>query len=318
MSNNSIYEARLLWALIVGTIAGYILTEILSYRAARPMEQPSLAEQLKKEVRVLCWVMTHPGNHKLRALHVKRTWGKRCNILLFMSSQLDDELPTVKLNLTEGRNYLWMKTKSAFKYVYNNYYNDSDWFFKADDDTFAVIENMRYMLYRYNSETPVYFGCKFKKYFKQGFMSGGAGYILSREALRRFVVEGLSNPKICKSGPDGAEDLMIGLCMQNLNVTAGDSRDANGHGRMYPLYPAFHLHPPDNKTFWYWNYAFYNTTDCFSCVANTAISFHYVKPNEMYQYDYFIYTLKAYGLIHNQELKLPTKLAAGEYNPEGI
>ncbi|TDG38231.1 hypothetical protein AWZ03_015347, partial [Drosophila navojoa] len=121
--------------------------------------QPSLAEQLKKEERVLCWVNTYPDNHRLRSLHVKRTWGKRCNILLFMSSQWDDELPTVKLNLTEARKCLWMKTKEAFKYVCNNYYNDSNWFFKA------VIENMRYRLYRCDSETLVYFGCKFNKYF---------------------------------------------------------------------------------------------------------------------------------------------------------
>ncbi|XP_023167559.2 glycoprotein-N-acetylgalactosamine 3-beta-galactosyltransferase 1-like [Drosophila hydei] len=276
-------------------------------------DNTSLSDQLKREVRVLCWVMTNPSNHKKKARHVKRTWGKRCNILLFMSSAADEELPTVKLDVEEGRPNLWRKVKEAFKYVYKHHYNDADWFYKADDDTYAVIENLRYMLYPYSPETPVHFGFKFKTFVKQGYMSGGAGYVLSKEALRRFVVDGIPDPKMCLPGTVINEDIEIGKCMENLNVTAGDSRDVNGRGRMFPFAPEQMLIPNKDPNFWYWNYLYYKTDDGLDCCSDNAISFHYVPPSLMYVLDYLIYHLNPFGVIRAQ--RLPAKLKVGEFLP---
>ena len=51
------------------------------------MNELMYAEVLAKKVRVLCWIMTSPENFQKKAKHVKATWGKRCNILLFMSTE---------------------------------------------------------------------------------------------------------------------------------------------------------------------------------------------------------------------------------------
>ena len=112
--------------------------------------EEKLAAELAQKVKVLCWVLTLPTNHQvkvtelsiidskwpkftnfdtkkshgLQARHVKATWGSRCNKLLFMSSEADPDLPAVKLNVSEGRDNLWDKTRNAFQYVYNKHYQD--------------------------------------------------------------------------------------------------------------------------------------------------------------------------------------------------
>lgn len=49
--------------------------------------ETSIDKRLAQEVRVLCWIMTDPVNHQRKAKHVRDTWGKRCNILLFMTTK---------------------------------------------------------------------------------------------------------------------------------------------------------------------------------------------------------------------------------------
>lgn len=95
----------------------------------------SMAQGLATDVRVLCWVLTMPENHKKKAIHVKNTWGKRCNKLLFMSTTDDSELNTISLPVEEKRTSLWDKTRFALQYIYNYHFDDADWFLKADDDS---------------------------------------------------------------------------------------------------------------------------------------------------------------------------------------
>jgi len=109
-------------------------------------EKATLAAALRQQVRVLCWVMTSPETVSSKAQHVKATWGSRCNVLLFMSSEHDRQLPAVGLNVSEGHDNLWGKTRAAFAYIYNHYRDDADWFFKADDDTYVIVENLRLLL----------------------------------------------------------------------------------------------------------------------------------------------------------------------------
>lgn len=109
-------------------------------------EQNTVASKLRQQVRVLCWVMTSPWTINSKARHIKATWGRRCNTLLFMSSAPDASLPAIDLNVSEGRDNLWGKTREAFQVVYDKYRDTADWFLKADDDTYVIVENLRLLL----------------------------------------------------------------------------------------------------------------------------------------------------------------------------
>lgn len=181
----------------------------------------------EKKSRILCWVMTSPDSFYKKAKHVKATWGRFCDILLFMSSQSEDTLPVIGLPVFEGYTNLWGKTKAAFYYVYKHYFDKADWFLKADDDTFVVVGNLRRLLDKHSPDSPIYFGRRFKPYVEQGYMSGGAGYVLSHEALKLFIEKGMKAffTEMCYLGMFGAEDINIGECLSYSGVKAGDSRD---------------------------------------------------------------------------------------------
>lgn len=196
----------------------------------------SVSDQLFQDVRVLCWVMTHESNLKSKATAVRKTWGKRCNKLLFSADHENPDFPTIKIDVKNGRDYLSHKTFATFQYVYDNHMDDADWFMKADDDTYVVMENLRHLLSSHSPDEPIYFGHLFKAIVKKGYPSGGAGYIVSKEAMRRFGKRKRSSPE-CKPRRRAAEDVEMGKCLQHLNVTAADGRDKFNRTRFHCLAP---------------------------------------------------------------------------------
>lgn len=260
------------------------------------------------EIRLLCWVPISPKSHESKSKAIRETWGKRCDELLFMSEIEEPQEGTVILNIKEGRGNTWAKTRMAFKYLYDNYLNDYDWFLKADDDTYVIIENLRYMLTTYDPDLSIAFGARFARKGNKNYFSGGAGYILSRGALKDYAEKAYPNSGLCKSKLSGlGEDVQMGRCMVNSGITLGDSRDELGKGRFFQHQIQDYI--KGNYEGWYPGMIKYKVGKGIDCLSNTAVSFHKLKDvSNLYAIEFYIYRLQVYGLERVFTAKVPAPL----------
>ncbi|XP_060086148.1 glycoprotein-N-acetylgalactosamine 3-beta-galactosyltransferase 1-like [Ylistrum balloti] len=255
-------------------------------------DDDTVAQGLEQIVRVLCYVMTDQANLDTKTIHVKNTWTKRCNKILFISSVANKTFPTVGVNVSEGRGHLTEKAMKALQYIHKYHLDDSDWFLKTDDDTYVIMENLRHLLEPYSPNEPVYFGQHFKSHVKQGYHSGGAGYVMSKEALRRLVVKGIPSGKCWITGYD--EDVHVGRCLEYVGVRIENSTDSLGRSRFHCFEPWVHL--LGNYPEWYRKYDANGAKHGGDSVSDYAISFHYVPSWLMYGLEYLVYHLRPYGV----------------------
>uniref|UniRef100_A0A914XDA0 N-acetylgalactosaminide beta-1,3-galactosyltransferase n=1 Tax=Plectus sambesii TaxID=2011161 RepID=A0A914XDA0_9BILA len=197
---------------------------------------------------------------------------------------------TVFANMLDGAAYLWPKTKAAMNFTFIKYRDDFDWFFKADDDTFVIVENLRALLARFDATKPHYLGFRMKPYATHGYNSGGAGYALSRPALKLLVEQLLPNKTLCPNG--ASEDLQLALCLEKAGILPGDTRDQLGRHTFFPYRPQEHFHgkiPYDgDPKFWY----YYVMKTGFEAFSENLITLHHLKPDEIRVIELLVYHLR--------------------------
>ena len=134
-------------------------------------------------------------------------------------------------------------------YIYDNYYEDFDFFHIGGDDLYVLVENLRLYLESEEirtaanggvylpdgsetSQTPLFLG---RRFAYQGdmndiFISGGSGYTMNKAALKALVTEGL--PNVFPHAHTFSEDTMIArMFRKRFGVVPYETKDEAGGER---------------------------------------------------------------------------------------
>ncbi|CAF0889643.1 unnamed protein product [Adineta steineri] len=267
--------------------------------------------------RVLCLILTTPKNFLSRAIAVNETWGPRCDRYFFVTESdtqtmtpeqinFTRQVPIAPIqNITPGYDHLTQKSTLAFLFAYEKYFNDFDWFIKADDDVYLIVDNLKSFLSQQDTSKPETFGYNFKVIVPQGYHSGGASYVLGRESLRRFY-EAHKDPTSTCSKDTGHEDVEIAKCLRSKGVYPGKSLDKQNRELFHPL--SFNDHFRGNFPDWLKQYAENPLQARYECCGDQTISFHYVTPEELYFMDFLLYRARpASSTVKSNSSMIPAK-----------
>ena len=257
---------------------------------------------VKPRAKLFCLVYTIEKFHD-RVPAIRETWGSKCDGFMVGSTKTDKALGTVEI-LHEGEEAygnIWQKVRAMWSYIYDNYYEEYDWFHIGGDDLYLLVENLRLYLEsdeiqlagnggevlpngKETDQLPLFLGRRFKEQgnAERMFNSGGSGYSMNKAALKALVVDAF--PTCMPHLTTFAEDVMVAQCMRNkLQVFPFDTKDENGGERYMPFAPKHHLNyriPENVKSDWYANYSVDIKTGLDHCAAR-SVAFHYIKGDLM-------------------------------------
>ncbi|XP_045181223.2 glycoprotein-N-acetylgalactosamine 3-beta-galactosyltransferase 1-like isoform X2 [Mercenaria mercenaria] len=270
------------------------------------MKQKQMAAAVKK-VRLLCLILTMEKDLNTKAAAVNKTWATRCDKHFYVIYSTQKRHDFLNVAVPDDRHKLVFKMRKAYEEVYQKYINDFDFLLKADDDTYVIVENLKYLLWHHDANKPGYLGFHFNKFVNSGYMSGGAGYVISNRGLRNLVERGYQNG-VCelqkrKDDPENSEDIETGRCLETAGVPVWTSLDL--HGR-----ETFHAYPLERHLFgnlpqYIYSWAKHPIRNGKECCSRYAISYHYVKPDAIYFLHHMLYETTVFGLADNLEINGP-------------
>lgn len=274
-------------------------------------DDTTVADDLAKKISILCWTyMNKESGAQIKSIN--STWGSRCTKIVFLTNYQTNE--TNVIDIRRGAVNASIESemiKESFRLIYRNYSDKFDWFLKTEDDTYIVMENLRYLLYAYDPMEPLAFGHLINSSeVKQGYLANGAGYVLSKAALKRLY-EGLNSTTKCTylNGNEALpnDDLHIGKCLEEMRVLAVDSRENKTKERFFNVQLGAFFLPNETRELPFPAYEDYKIDHHLNDSSNYSIAFHKLSANQMHVMEFLVYQIRVYGLP-NDTPPLPKKI----------
>lgn len=272
-----------------------------------PVFRKTSQKNRTSSVRILCLILTLEKDISTRLKAVNDTWVRRCDKHLYLLNSKQQQHDFLNLNITETRNNIVHKIRSAYAVIYHKYIKEFDWILKSDDDTYVIVENLRYLLSKHNPNEPGHLGYLFKKFLTSGYMSGGAGYVISNTGFRMMLEKGLLKENCSipsePEDPESSEDVETGRCLEKVGVPVISSLDSEGRETFHPYPPYKHLVGPLPSYIVDWGKNPVIVGE--RCCSRYSVTFHYLSPHSIYRMEEIVYkSARFLNLSDNQGIPL--------------
>jgi glycoprotein-N-acetylgalactosamine 3-beta-galactosyltransferase len=201
-------------------------------------------------IRILCMIYTHSGHHETKVRAILETYAPHCDGFLAASNVTDPSLGAVHIKHIGNESYsnMWQKVRGIWKYAFDHYIDQYDFFHLGGDDMYVIPDNLRYLCHEFNqrymntttntTDKPLYMGGSIiGRRPKRRFCGGGSGYTLNRAALQLFMTKLYDDcmPTVCSS----QEDRIIGDCFYRRKRTQClDTSEKDTHATRYHILSA--------------------------------------------------------------------------------
>ncbi|KAF5276279.1 hypothetical protein FQA39_LY06628 [Lamprigera yunnana] len=243
------------------------------------------SEFLSDKIRLLCVVLVRKVKYAKASI---LTWTRQCddvNLVHIKRSKL-----LIRKNKAEA---MWPVLCNTLLNTSKSFH----WLLVTNDNTFSIIENIKYLVAPLNSSNQYYLGHAVK-FWGVSYNSGDAGYLLSNGSLS--AIKGNSN--LCNSDTImwNLEDYYLGKALGQLNISVSDTRDERG----LAVFHGFNLQklffPGSTALSNYYKFSVYPPT---VCCSSRSVTFQVSSSSSMFTYKYLLNQLQVFtnGTLGNRK-----------------